>query len=216
MSARPEGSPPEVTLETSMGPFTVEVSLSHFFAYRINDNTFRPWHSYIELTRTWDLDFILYNSTSNCIFLESSLNFRILERGFRVYNVLICVSIFTQMYYKHSPRTCRNFLELSRRGYYDNVLFHRIVKVCFLCVSVYFSLYLRSSLWWSFKEIVLLCYWSVSGFHCARWGSYRNWKRWWIHLWVRYHRFSLINASFACWFFVSNQIWIWGHKQALM
>ncbi|KAL9301825.1 Peptidyl-prolyl cis-trans isomerase CYP18-2 [Arabidopsis thaliana] len=56
MSARPEGSPPEVTLETSMGPFTVE------------------------------------------------------------------------MYYKHSPRTCRNFLELSRRGYYDNVLFHRIVK----------------------------------------------------------------------------------------
>ncbi|EFH55853.1 hypothetical protein ARALYDRAFT_345344 [Arabidopsis lyrata subsp. lyrata] len=49
MSARPEGSPPEVTLETSMGPFTVE------------------------------------------------------------------------MYYKHSPRTCRNFVELSRRG-------HRIVK----------------------------------------------------------------------------------------
>ncbi|XP_010505146.1 PREDICTED: peptidyl-prolyl cis-trans isomerase CYP18-2 [Camelina sativa] len=56
MSARPEGSPPEVTLETSMGPFTVE------------------------------------------------------------------------MYYKHSPRTCRNFVELSRRGYYNNVLFHRIVK----------------------------------------------------------------------------------------
>ncbi|KAH0882872.1 hypothetical protein HID58_058968 [Brassica napus] len=56
MTARPEGSPPEVTLETSMGPFTVE------------------------------------------------------------------------MYYKHSPRTCRNFVELSRRGYYDNVLFHRIIK----------------------------------------------------------------------------------------
>ncbi|XP_010509509.1 PREDICTED: peptidyl-prolyl cis-trans isomerase CYP18-2-like [Camelina sativa] len=56
MSARPEGSPPEVTLETSMGPFTVE------------------------------------------------------------------------MYYKHSPRTCRNFVELSRRGYYNNVLFHRVVK----------------------------------------------------------------------------------------
>ncbi|XP_024003819.1 peptidyl-prolyl cis-trans isomerase CYP18-2 isoform X1 [Eutrema salsugineum] len=59
MAARPEGSPPEVTLETSMGPFTVE------------------------------------------------------------------------MYHKHSPRTCRNFIELSRRGYYDNVLFHRIIKVCF-------------------------------------------------------------------------------------
>uniref|UniRef100_I1QKE6 Peptidyl-prolyl cis-trans isomerase n=1 Tax=Oryza glaberrima TaxID=4538 RepID=I1QKE6_ORYGL len=32
------------------------------------------------------------------------------------------------MYYKHAPKTCRNFLELSRRGYYDNVIFHRIIK----------------------------------------------------------------------------------------
>ncbi|KAL6960136.1 peptidylprolyl isomerase [Sarracenia purpurea var. burkii] len=32
------------------------------------------------------------------------------------------------MYYKHAPRTCRNFIELSRRGYYDNVKFHRIIK----------------------------------------------------------------------------------------
>ncbi|KAG6475753.1 hypothetical protein ZIOFF_064982 [Zingiber officinale] len=51
-----DGGPPEVTLETSMGPFTVE------------------------------------------------------------------------MYYKHAPKTCRNFVELSRRGYYDNVKFHRIIK----------------------------------------------------------------------------------------
>ncbi|XP_048617249.1 peptidyl-prolyl cis-trans isomerase-like 1 [Brassica napus] len=29
---------------------------------------------------------------------------------------------------KHSPKTCRNFVELSRRGYYDNVLCHRIIK----------------------------------------------------------------------------------------
>ncbi|KAL2928647.1 Peptidyl-prolyl cis-trans isomerase CYP18-2 [Bienertia sinuspersici] len=33
-----------------------------------------------------------------------------------------------ELYYKHSPRTCRNFLELSRRGYYDNAKFHRIIK----------------------------------------------------------------------------------------
>ncbi|CAA6660643.1 unnamed protein product [Spirodela intermedia] len=33
-----------------------------------------------------------------------------------------------QMYYKHAPKTCRNFLELARRGYYDNVVFHRIIK----------------------------------------------------------------------------------------
>ncbi|KAJ6864783.1 hypothetical protein NC651_035369 [Populus alba x Populus x berolinensis] len=56
MTAEAEGGAPEVTLETSMGPFTVE------------------------------------------------------------------------LYYKHAPRTCRNFLELSRRGYYDNVKFHRIIK----------------------------------------------------------------------------------------
>ncbi|KAF9626660.1 hypothetical protein IFM89_038494 [Coptis chinensis] len=51
-----EGGPPEVTLETSMGPFTIE------------------------------------------------------------------------LYYKHAPRTCRNFIELSQRGYYDNVKFHRIIE----------------------------------------------------------------------------------------
>ncbi|CAM8919995.1 unnamed protein product [Rhodiola kirilowii] len=33
-----------------------------------------------------------------------------------------------QLYYEHVPRTCRNFLELARRGYYDNVNFHRIIK----------------------------------------------------------------------------------------
>ncbi|KAK4575426.1 hypothetical protein RGQ29_026409 [Quercus rubra] len=56
MWASTEGGPPEVTLETSMGSFTVE------------------------------------------------------------------------LYYKHTPRTCRNFIELSRRNYYDNVKFHRIIK----------------------------------------------------------------------------------------
>nr|VDD15124.1 unnamed protein product [Brassica oleracea] len=57
MTARPEGSPPEVTLETSMGPFTVE---------------------------------------------------------FDIYSDVL--------------QTLTNFVELSRRGYYDNVLFHRIIK----------------------------------------------------------------------------------------
>merc|ERR1719456_1030817 len=27
----------------------------------------------------------------------------------------------------HAPRTCRNFFELAKKGYYDNTLFHRIV-----------------------------------------------------------------------------------------
>ncbi|XP_056693213.1 peptidyl-prolyl cis-trans isomerase CYP18-2 isoform X2 [Spinacia oleracea] len=56
MGASADGGPPEVTLQTSMGPFTIE------------------------------------------------------------------------LYDKHAPRTSRNFLELSRRGYYDNVKFHRIIK----------------------------------------------------------------------------------------
>ncbi|XP_044490369.1 peptidyl-prolyl cis-trans isomerase CYP18-2-like [Mangifera indica] len=37
-------------------------------------------------------------------------------------------SFTVELYYKHAPRTCRNFIELSRRGYYDNTKFHRIIK----------------------------------------------------------------------------------------
>ncbi|KAF9603795.1 hypothetical protein IFM89_037929 [Coptis chinensis] len=33
-----------------------------------------------------------------------------------------------ELYYKHAPRTCRNFIELSQRGYYDNVKFHHIIE----------------------------------------------------------------------------------------
>ncbi|CAI5535532.1 unnamed protein product [Closterium sp. Naga37s-1] len=32
------------------------------------------------------------------------------------------------MYHKHAPKTCRNFLELSRRGYYNGTKFHRVIK----------------------------------------------------------------------------------------
>ncbi|OAE24883.1 hypothetical protein AXG93_2931s1260 [Marchantia polymorpha subsp. ruderalis] len=33
-----------------------------------------------------------------------------------------------QLYVKHAPKTCRNFIELSRRGYYEDVRFHRVIK----------------------------------------------------------------------------------------
>lgn len=33
-----------------------------------------------------------------------------------------------ELYDRHAPRTCRNFLELSRRGYYDDTVFHRIIR----------------------------------------------------------------------------------------
>ena len=36
--------------------------------------------------------------------------------------------ITVELYWKHAPQTCRNFAELARRGYYNNVIFHRIVR----------------------------------------------------------------------------------------
>merc|ERR1712083_1234679 len=35
--------------------------------------------------------------------------------------------IEVELYWLHAPRTCRNFYELSKRGFYDNTPFHRIV-----------------------------------------------------------------------------------------
>jgi len=33
-----------------------------------------------------------------------------------------------ELYWKHAPQTCRNFAELTRRGYYNGQKFHRIIK----------------------------------------------------------------------------------------
>jgi peptidyl-prolyl cis-trans isomerase-like 1 len=33
-----------------------------------------------------------------------------------------------ELYWNEAPRTCLNFAELSRRGYYNGVRFHRIIK----------------------------------------------------------------------------------------
>jgi peptidyl-prolyl cis-trans isomerase-like 1 len=32
-----------------------------------------------------------------------------------------------ELYPSHAPKTCKNFAELARRGYYDNTIFHRII-----------------------------------------------------------------------------------------
>ncbi|VVT53685.1 uncharacterized protein SAPINGB_P003698 [Magnusiomyces paraingens] len=37
-------------------------------------------------------------------------------------------TIGLEMYTKHAPRTCANFIELARQGYYDNTIFHRVIK----------------------------------------------------------------------------------------
>ncbi|XP_063153763.1 peptidyl-prolyl cis-trans isomerase-like 1 isoform X2 [Candoia aspera] len=36
--------------------------------------------------------------------------------------------IILELYWKHAPKTCKNFAELSRRGYYNGTKFHRIIK----------------------------------------------------------------------------------------
>jgi len=35
--------------------------------------------------------------------------------------------ITVELYYEHAPKTCKNFEELTRRGYFDTLLFHRII-----------------------------------------------------------------------------------------
>ncbi|RWS11099.1 peptidyl-prolyl cis-trans isomerase-like 1 [Dinothrombium tinctorium] len=37
-------------------------------------------------------------------------------------------NISIELYWKHAPKTCRNFAELAKRGYYDGTKFHRIIK----------------------------------------------------------------------------------------
>ena len=32
-----------------------------------------------------------------------------------------------ELYWKHAPKTCKNFAELARRSYYNNTVFHRII-----------------------------------------------------------------------------------------
>ncbi|XP_071509068.1 peptidyl-prolyl cis-trans isomerase-like 1 [Diadema setosum] len=36
--------------------------------------------------------------------------------------------ITVELYWKQAPKTCHNFAELARRGYYNGVKFHRIIK----------------------------------------------------------------------------------------
>ncbi|CAL8084511.1 unnamed protein product [Calicophoron daubneyi] len=36
--------------------------------------------------------------------------------------------IAIELYWKHAPKTCLNFAELAKRGYYNDVPFHRIIR----------------------------------------------------------------------------------------
>jgi len=36
-------------------------------------------------------------------------------------------AITVELYTTHAPRTCNNFTELAKRGYFDDTIFHRII-----------------------------------------------------------------------------------------
>lgn len=38
-------------------------------------------------------------------------------------------SFTVELYYKHAPKSCKNFEELAKKGYYDGTKFHRIIRV---------------------------------------------------------------------------------------
>ncbi|XP_020368976.1 peptidyl-prolyl cis-trans isomerase-like 1 [Rhincodon typus] len=37
-------------------------------------------------------------------------------------------NILLELYWKHAPKTCKNFAELTRRGYYNGTKFHRVIS----------------------------------------------------------------------------------------
>eukprot|EP00898_Chlorokybus_atmophyticus_P008348 jgi/Chlat1/8514/Chrsp80S09221 len=37
-------------------------------------------------------------------------------------------AIVVELYKNHTPRAVKNFMELAKRGYYDGVKFHRIIR----------------------------------------------------------------------------------------
>ena len=63
-------------------------------------------------------------------------------------------SITVELYYKQAPKACRNFIELARKGYYNNV----VVRALGLrTVSA-------ARQWFAFT-IFAACQWSVLRFH---------------------------------------------------
>lgn len=47
---------------------------------------------------------------------------------FKVLLVTTCGDIDIELWSKEAPKACRNFVQLCMEGYYDNTIFHRVVK----------------------------------------------------------------------------------------
>jgi len=35
--------------------------------------------------------------------------------------------VVVELYWDHAPKTCQNFYELAKRGYYSGTIFHRVI-----------------------------------------------------------------------------------------
>jgi peptidyl-prolyl cis-trans isomerase-like 1 len=42
-------------------------------------------------------------------------------------NIIAQGKVIVELYNDHAPKTCKNFATLAKRGYYNNVIFHRII-----------------------------------------------------------------------------------------
>lgn len=63
-----------------------------------------------------------------------------------------------ELWSKEAPKACRNFVQLAMEGYFDNTIFHRVVKGQFIQMCVLNSL--------KSKYCSVIFFYR---FHCARW-----------------------------------------------
>jgi len=49
--------------------------------------------------------------------------------------------LVVELYWKHAPQTCRNFAELTRRGYFNGTKFHRIIPDFMIQGKLNYNLY---------------------------------------------------------------------------
>uniref|UniRef100_A0A7S4PM15 Peptidyl-prolyl cis-trans isomerase n=1 Tax=Paramoeba aestuarina TaxID=180227 RepID=A0A7S4PM15_9EUKA len=65
------------------------------------------------------------------MYSQQSQYSRVSDAARRGGNVVLKTSlgeVELELYWDHAPNTCYNIYELARRGYYNNTIFHRIIK----------------------------------------------------------------------------------------
>ena len=77
-----------------------------------------------------------------------------------------------ELYWDHAPKTCENFYTLAQNGFYNGVLFHRIIKVR-IKISISLTPTLEIAVSASLLAHKLTDF--VSGFHHPRWRPHGHW-----------------------------------------